>query len=169
MLAIATWARAGCLGLTYPRPPGASPPRRVAGPGPWAAAVRAATRSVSSAGMAAAVPLPSRIVAGTADSLPERAPCDRPRPYPRRQRAPSPPADPRGEQMTERDQSPTGTQGGAGDWREQTSPGITPPGARQTDAEDPGHTRAPPYPGPQYPTTPVAARRPDTPARRLPP
>jgi hypothetical protein len=64
--------------------------------------------------------------------------------------------------MTERDQSPTGTQGGAGDWREQTSPGITPLGAGQTDAGYPGHTGATPYTAPQYSTTPVTVRRPDT-------
>lgn len=69
--------------------------------------------------------------------------------------------------MTERDQSPAGTQSGTGDWREQTSPGLVPTGGPQTDA---GQSRsagatsytAPSSTAPEYSTRPVTVRRPDT-------
>ncbi|MGY1703233.1 hypothetical protein ACI79C_01570 [Geodermatophilus sp. SYSU D00697] len=64
--------------------------------------------------------------------------------------------------MTERDQSPAGTQSGSGDWREQTSPGIAPSGGPQTDAGYPGWSGARPSTTPEYSTTPVTVRRPDT-------
>jgi hypothetical protein len=76
--------------------------------------------------------------------------------------------------MTERDQSPAGTQHGADDWREQTTPGIQPVGGARPD---PGYgggyaggappTAVPPGPphasstAPQYSTRPVTVRRPD--------
>ena len=72
MLPIPTCAQSECLALTYQRLPGSSPTSRVPSPGWWPAAVSAATRPVSSSRIAAAVALPSRIVAGTTDSLPER-------------------------------------------------------------------------------------------------
>jgi hypothetical protein len=64
--------------------------------------------------------------------------------------------------MTERDQSPAGTQRGTGDWREQTSPGLVPMGGPQTDAGQPPHGGATSYTAPEYSTRPVTVRRPDT-------
>jgi hypothetical protein len=79
--------------------------------------------------------------------------------------------------MTERDQSPAGTQGGAGDWREQTDPGLVPMGGPQTDAGQSRYAGATSYTGPshtppsytppsstapEYSTRPVSIRRPDT-------
>ncbi|MBB3084843.1 hypothetical protein [Geodermatophilus sabuli] len=75
--------------------------------------------------------------------------------------------------MTERDQSPAGTQRGADDWREQTTPGLQPVGGARPDAGYGGYAGgAPPTavpPGqppasstaPQYSTKPVTVRRPD--------
>src|SRR4051794_24977252 len=71
MLAMPTWAQSLCLASTYQRLPGSSPTSSVPRPGRWPAAVSAATRPVSSARIAAAVALPSRIVAGTPDSVPD--------------------------------------------------------------------------------------------------
>src|SRR4051794_38110288 len=71
MLAMPTWAQSECLALTYQRLPGSSPTSSVPSPGWCPAAVSAATRSMSSARIAAAVALPSRIVAGTPDSVPD--------------------------------------------------------------------------------------------------
>ncbi|MGY1621843.1 hypothetical protein ACI789_06600 [Geodermatophilus sp. SYSU D00965] len=64
--------------------------------------------------------------------------------------------------MTERDQSPAGTQRGSGDWREQTSPGLVPMGGPQTDAGPAGTAGATSYTAPEYSTRPVTVRRPDT-------
>ncbi|MGY1591538.1 hypothetical protein ACI79D_06120 [Geodermatophilus sp. SYSU D00708] len=64
--------------------------------------------------------------------------------------------------MTERDQSPAGTQRGSGDWREQTSPGLVPMGGPQTDAGPAGNAGATSYTAPEYSTRPVTVRRPDT-------
>src|SRR3954451_10630070 len=89
--------------------------------------------------MAAAVALPSRIVAGTADSVPEWRPRPATPPYAHEVRAPSPPAVPRGVQMSEREQSPAaGAKGGAGDWREQTIPDMRPVGSPRTDTRPSG-------------------------------
>ncbi|MGY1630323.1 hypothetical protein ACI784_01265 [Geodermatophilus sp. SYSU D01186] len=75
--------------------------------------------------------------------------------------------------MTERDQSPAGTHGGAGDWREQTTPGLQPVGSSRTDTGYGGGYTAgmppagpPPVPppaatAPPYSTRPVRVRRPD--------
>src|SRR5690349_18463214 len=73
MLAMPTSAQSLCLAATYQRLPGSSPTSSVPRPGWWPAEVSAATRSVSSARIAAAVALPSRIVAGTPDSVPDAA------------------------------------------------------------------------------------------------
>src|SRR3954452_12423980 len=73
MLAMPTWAQSLCLASTYQRLPGSSPTNSVPSPGRWPAAVTAATRSVSSVRIAAAVALPSRMVAGTPDSVPDGA------------------------------------------------------------------------------------------------
>ena len=67
-----TSAQSRCLPLTYQRLPGSSPTSTVPRPGGDPRRRSAATRSVSSALIAAAVALPSRIVAVTTDSLPER-------------------------------------------------------------------------------------------------
>src|SRR6059036_3666630 len=72
MLPIPTSAQSLCLALTYQRLPGSSPTSSVPSPGWCPPAVRAPTRVRSSSRIAAAVTLPSRIVAGTTDSLPER-------------------------------------------------------------------------------------------------
>src|SRR3954451_17403218 len=66
-----TCAQSECLALTYQRLPGSSPTSTVPSPGWCPAAVSAATRSVISVRIAAAVALPSRIVAGTPDSVPD--------------------------------------------------------------------------------------------------
>ncbi|MGY1821518.1 hypothetical protein [Geodermatophilus sp. SYSU D00079] len=75
--------------------------------------------------------------------------------------------------MTERDQSPAGTHGGAGDWREQTTPGLQPVGGSRTDTGYGGaYAGGMPPPGPPpaappastappYSTKPVRVRRPD--------
>jgi hypothetical protein len=71
--------------------------------------------------------------------------------------------------MSERDQSPaTGTRG-TGDWREKTIPGIQPiPAAAAGGAPGYGPGPPPPPPGyaprpsPEYSTTPVRVRRPDS-------
>ena len=63
-----------CLAVTYQRLPGSSPTSSVPSPGRRPASASAVTRSVSSVRIAAAVALPSRIVAGTPDSVPEELP-----------------------------------------------------------------------------------------------
>src|SRR3712207_4470829 len=74
MLAMPTCAQSECLALTYQRLPGSSPTSSVPGPGRGPAAVSAATRSVGWVRIAAAVALPSGMVAGTPDSVPDTGP-----------------------------------------------------------------------------------------------
>jgi hypothetical protein len=71
MLAMPTWAQSLCLACTYHLLPGSSPTRRVPSPGRRPASASRATRAVSSPRIAAAVALPSRIVAATWCSLPD--------------------------------------------------------------------------------------------------
>src|SRR3954453_18257174 len=73
MLAMPTWAQSLCLASTYQRLPGSSPTSSVPRPGWGAAGGSAATRRGSSVRIAAAVALPSRMVAGTPDSVPDGA------------------------------------------------------------------------------------------------
>ena len=70
--------------------------------------------------------------------------------------------------MSEREQTPAGGVRGPDDWREQTIPGIQPVAA-PVSAGVPGHTPGPPpppgyapRPAPEYSTTPVRVRRPDS-------
>ena len=70
--------------------------------------------------------------------------------------------------MSEREQTPAGGVRGPADWREQTIPGIQPVAA-PVSAGGPGHTPGPPpppgyapRPAPEYSTTPVRVRRPDS-------
>src|SRR3954454_11566645 len=144
MLAMPTWAQSECLALTYQRLPGSSPTSSVPRPGWWPAAVSAATRRVSSVRIAAAVALPSRMVAGTPDSVPDGAERSgealaalRSQVGGVRSRWGPPPADRRRNDMSERDQTPSpyGSRSAQEDpsprpadeaWREQTTPGLSP-------------------------------------------
>ena len=71
--------------------------------------------------------------------------------------------------MSEREQSPAAGTRGTGDWREQTIPGMQPVGA-PVGAGGPGYAPGPPppppgyapRPAPEYSTTPVRVRRPDS-------
>jgi len=71
--------------------------------------------------------------------------------------------------MSEREQSPAPGTRGPGDWREQTIPGMQPVGA-PVRAGGPGYAPGPPppppgyapRPAPEYSTTPVRVRRPDS-------
>jgi hypothetical protein len=71
--------------------------------------------------------------------------------------------------MSEREQSPAPGTRGPGDWREQTIPGMQPVGA-PVGAGGPGYAPGPPppppgyapRPAPEYSTTPVRVRRPDS-------
>src|SRR4051794_1559422 len=65
MLAMPTSAQSLCLPLTYARLPGSSPTSTVPSPGVTPCSASAATRCFSSSRIAAAVALPSRIVAVT--------------------------------------------------------------------------------------------------------
>src|SRR3954447_12030819 len=126
MLAMPTSAQSLCLADTYQRLPGSSPTSSVPSPGRRPTAAREATRAVSSLRIAAAVALPSRVVATTCRSLP-----DGPRrPYARRQQE-SPGSrrahGPRGGPMSDLDDrfdAPHGSSAAAG-----TSP--APPAAEQ--------------------------------------
>src|SRR5947209_527185 len=153
MLPIPTSAQSLCLALTYHRLPGSSPTSSVPSPGRSPAAVRAATRSVSSPRIAAAVALPSRTVADTPPVCPTRPGGGRhgaDRGHTLDPEGVSPRPSTAGGAMSERDdqawqpgtpgvqddggtrrlpvQEPPGdTQGPpAEDWREQTTPGMTP-------------------------------------------
>src|SRR3954471_9617570 len=144
MLAMPTSAQSLCLALTYQRLPGSSPTSSVPRPGRRPTAARAATRSVSSPRIAAAVALPSRIVAGTSDSLPETVRG--------RLRGPTlpvagvPPRPPTagGTHMTERDPVPPGT------------PPRPPAGASAYPSSGTGYT------APEYSDRPVAFRGPES-------
>ncbi|WP_448617535.1 hypothetical protein [Geodermatophilus sp. URMC 65] len=71
--------------------------------------------------------------------------------------------------MSEREQSPAPGTRGTADWREQTIPGMQPVGA-PVGAGGPGYAGGPPppppgyapRPAPEYSTTPVRVRRPDS-------
>src|SRR5688500_13422770 len=133
MLAMPTSAQSLCLADTYQRLPGSSPTSSVPSPGRRPATSRAATRSVSSARIAAAVALPSRIVAGTPTVCPRtpQEPLHGPR-LGRRTRAE--------EHMTE---------------RQDTSPGMHPVSPGGTPGYAPTPAGASAYPGSDYRTGPV--------------
>src|SRR4051812_10455790 len=189
MLAMPTSAQSLCLAPTYQRLPGSSPTSSLPSPGRCPAAARTATRSVSSVRIAAAVALPSRIVAGTSTSVPETAPGPAARPYPRQVWAPPRARSTRRRtQMSERDQTPyasgsrsvqdeTTIQVPDDSWREQTTPGMTPvrddgPGGLFPGAGHGATAAGPGMPGwsagdgtttsPRYSTKPVAIRRGDS-------
>src|SRR4051794_8721249 len=183
MLAMPTCAQSEGLALTSQGLPGSSPTSSVPSPGGCPAAVSAATRSVSSVRIAAAVALPSRIVAGTPDSVPDAPPTSGRAPAALRSgmgsvrsRWDPPPADRRRSTMSEREQTPfpSGSRSAQDDpgqrpadeaWRDQTTPGLSPVTGGSTAVGSGAHGYVGPgenyYTTPQYSTQPVKIRRAD--------